>query len=66
MNAMRYEVTHRTTYAYASEVSVSHHVARLTPRTLPGQRCLACEFLIDPNPSITTHHDDYFGNRPRF
>lgn len=63
---MRYEIIHRSAYAYTSDVSVSHHVARLTPRPLPFQRRLTHELTIEPNPSLLTHHDDYFGNRTTF
>jgi transglutaminase-like putative cysteine protease len=63
---MHYEITHRTIYSYATDVSVSHHVARLTPRTTASQRCVAHELAIDPNPALVTHHDDYFGNRTAF
>jgi len=63
---VRYEVTHRTVYAYASDVSVSHHVARLMPRSLPAQRCFAHELSIEPNPSLVTHREDYYGNRTTF
>jgi transglutaminase-like putative cysteine protease len=63
---VRYEITHRTTYTYSSDVSVSHHVARLTPPTHPTQNCLEHEVTIEPNPSIVTHHQDYFGNRTTF
>jgi transglutaminase-like putative cysteine protease len=61
-----YDIIHRTTYAYTSEVSVSHHVARLTPRALPFQGCWDYQITIDPNPAILTHHEDYFGNRTAF
>lgn len=63
---MRYDITHRTTYAYSSEVSVSHHVARLAPRMLSFQNCLEHQLSFEPNASIVTHHDDYFGNRTTF
>lgn len=63
---MLYDITHRTAYAYSSDVSVSHHVARLTPRTLPFQNCLEHRFTFDPNAATTTHRDDYFGNRTSF
>lgn len=59
---MRYEVTHATTYDYSDSVSVSHHVARLTPRALPGQHVLHHEIAIDPEPAVTSAHEDYFGN----
>lgn len=63
---MRYEITHRTAYAYTSDVSVSHHVARLAPRALPFQRCFAHELTIDPRPSLVTQREDYYGNRATF
>jgi len=63
---MHYDIIHRSTYEYASDVSVSHHVARLTPRSIPGQRCLAHELAVEPHPALTTHRDDYFGNRATF
>ena len=63
---MRYEITHRTSYAYASDVSVSHHVARLAPRALPFQRCLAHELTVDPSPAQAARREDYFGNETAF
>jgi transglutaminase-like putative cysteine protease len=63
---VRYEILHRTTYTYNNEVSVSHHVARLTPRTLAAQNCVEHDVTIEPHASITTHYDDYFGNRTTF
>jgi transglutaminase-like putative cysteine protease len=59
---VRYEVIHRTTYEYETPVSVSLHLARLTPRTFPGQRCLEYELEIDPQPGHIGTHQDYFGN----
>ncbi len=35
---MLYDITHRTTYGYGSDVSVSHHLAHLHPRDLPLQQ----------------------------
>src|SRR5882724_1707239 len=63
---MRYEITHRTSYTYAIDVSVSHHVARLAPRTLPHQQCFAHELTIDPSPALVTQREDYYGNRATF
>src|SRR5512137_612688 len=37
--AMNYRITHRTLYEYAAPVSVSQHVARLTPRATAAQSC---------------------------
>src|SRR6185503_4265719 len=35
--AMRYRVTHTTTYSYEDVVSISHNEARITPRRTAGQ-----------------------------
>jgi transglutaminase-like putative cysteine protease len=61
-----YQIVHRTVYTYTSGVSISHHVARLTPRSLPGQRRISQELLVDPNPSLVTSREDYYGNRATF
>jgi len=61
-----YQITHRTSYVYTSEVTVSQHIARLHPRTFPGQTCLAHELEIVPKPSQITTHKDYFGNTTHF
>src|SRR5258707_11958745 len=63
---MIYELTHSTSYDYSQSVSLSHHVLRLQPRDLPGQRCLRHDVQIDPNPGLTNSHVDYFGNRTTF
>jgi transglutaminase-like putative cysteine protease len=59
---MLYEVTHTTTYDYTDPVSVSHHILRLHPRALPHQHCLSAELHIEPAPSVSRQHTDYFGN----
>ena len=63
---MRYEIVHTTHYAYESEVLNSHHVARLTPRTLPGQRLLEHSLMLDPQPAHRSTMFDYFGNEAVF
>jgi len=61
-----YRVRHRTTYDYEDQVSVSHHVARLTPRNLPKQICPESHISILPAPPVTSTHSDYFGNSLTF
>jgi transglutaminase-like putative cysteine protease len=61
-----YRVRHRTTYDYEDQVSVSHHVARLTPRNLPKQICRESHISILPAPPVTSAHSDYFGNSLTF
>ena len=63
---MIYKITHTTTYGYTNNVSLSHHLMRLTPRELPHQRCLRHEVQIDPQPAVAEQHFDYFGNAVRF
>jgi len=56
-------VRHQTIYDYVQPVSVSHHVVRLTPRDLRGQRRRAMDLSVWPvPPSQATTHIDYFGN----
>jgi transglutaminase-like putative cysteine protease len=63
---MIYRITHTTTYDYTDSVSLSHHLLRLKPRTLPHQRCLDHQLKIDPQPATTELHHDYFGNAVTF
>lgn len=59
---MRYSITHRTTYEYQGEVSVSHHLARLAPRFLPSQRCPWHVLEVKPEPVGRSLHNDAYGN----
>lgn len=59
---MKYQLIHRTRYRYEGSVTVSHHLARLAPRTLPGQRCPWHELEIQPVPVGRGVHIDAFGN----
>lgn len=59
---MKYELIHRTSYEYEGSVSVSHHLARMTPRVLPGQGCPWHELKIEPVPVERGVHLDAFGN----
>lgn len=63
---MHYQVTHRTAYTYSTDVSVSHHLARLTPRSLPGQRLLSHRLAIEPKASTLANWRDYYGNETSF
>src|SRR5262245_12357193 len=63
---MKYEVVHTTEYEYSEPVAVSHHVARLRPRTLHNQQCLDHTLDIEPAPAVATTYDDYFGNGVTF
>lgn len=59
---MKYQVTHRTTYRYAKPVSLGYTIARLTPRTFPGQVCHDTRTDIDPTPDDRSERTDTFGN----
>jgi transglutaminase-like putative cysteine protease len=59
---MRYAVSHRTSYRYATSVDLAQHVAHLRPRSFPGQAVSACVLLVDPHPPLHTIHTDHFGN----
>ena len=63
---MKYRVVHRTEYIYDTDVPVSHHLLRLTPRSNARQRCLEHELRFNPSPSSCHSHTDYFGNRATF
>jgi transglutaminase-like putative cysteine protease len=58
-----YEITHRTRYTYASDVTPSFSLLHLLPRDLPGQRCLDARLEIDPAPEDLRERTDFFGNR---
>lgn len=59
---MEYSITHRTTYRYASPVTVSQHLAHLRPRSTSTQQLV--DFVIDvrPTTSSITQRTDYYGN----
>jgi transglutaminase-like putative cysteine protease len=61
-----YRVSHRTAYAYESEVSSSYGQLHLLPRELPLQRCRSAEVTIDPAAEDYRERHDYFGNRVCF
>jgi transglutaminase-like putative cysteine protease len=59
---MTYDIIHTTTYDYTDAVSLSHHIIRLHPRELSRQHCEDNQLSIQPRPSVTKLHTDYFGN----
>jgi transglutaminase-like putative cysteine protease len=59
---MIYDLTHVTTFEYDERVSVSHHVARMTPRSAARQAVLHHEWAFDPAPAVLREHHDVFGN----
>jgi transglutaminase-like putative cysteine protease len=63
---MLYDLTHRTTYSYGTDVSVSHHLAHLHPRDLPGQQITNFNLSVDPKPAVLDERVDYYGNVTTF
>ena len=59
---MQFDVTHRTRYRYPAGMSVSHHVARVTPRSSPTQEVRWYRLEIEPTPTLVRERVDYFGN----
>jgi transglutaminase-like putative cysteine protease len=57
-----YAISHTTTYDYVGEVSLSHHLLRLTPRSDGRQLRLAHELTLSPQPRVVQSYTDYFGN----
>ena len=60
---MTYNITHRTLYDYAAPVTVSQHVARLTPLATDTQSRENFTLKIFPEPTLRKERKDYFGNQ---
>ncbi len=60
---MIYDVVHRTSYAYDAPVTLSVGEAHLLPGDLDGQRCLAGQLQVDPEPQHSRERLDLYGNR---
>ncbi|MBA2247775.1 MAG: transglutaminase family protein, partial [Chloroflexia bacterium] len=58
---MRYRITHRTAYTYATPVHESFNEVRLRPASDEHQTCLDFGLAIDP-PATVIVFDDYYGN----
>lgn len=59
---MIWEIIHRTFYEYTVPVAISHHVARLEPRSTAAQTVDAFSLGITPAPALRKSRVDYFGN----
>jgi transglutaminase-like putative cysteine protease len=66
MKKLLYEIVHTTTYDYVDEVSVSHHLLKLTPRHYSKQNCLFHEVVVIPEARTSSVRRDYFGNPTHF
>ena len=63
---MIYEISHRTTFSYAWNVSISQHLLHLAPRDKPGQTIVQHGFLVEPAPTISQDSIDFFGNNTTY
>lgn len=59
---MKYLLSHRTTYSYASNVDSAHHIAHLRARAFPGQTVESIGIATNPVPAMAVRHVDHFGN----
>ena len=59
---MKYLLSHRTSYTYASSVDSAHHIAHLRARAFPGQQVSSISITTDPQPALAVQHVDHFGN----
>lgn len=59
---MRYLLSHRTTYSYASTVDSAHHIAHLRARNFLGQEVSSISIVTSPLPALAVQHVDHFGN----
>ena len=66
VSSVTYDVVHVTRYSYTESVSVSHHLARLSPRTLAHQARLQYSLDVEPAAAVSSTHSDYFGNEATF
>lgn len=59
---MIYDVTHKTVFSYASNVSLSQHVLHLAPRSCPQQVLRNFSLIVEPAPTLNRKNHDFFGN----
>jgi transglutaminase-like putative cysteine protease len=59
---MRYLLSHRTSYTYASSVDSAHHIAHLRAREFAGQKVSSITIETNPAPALAVRHLDHFGN----
>ncbi len=59
---MKYQLTHKTWYAYSEPAPVCHNLVHLAPRATARQACSHYRLRIDPAPAFLSRREDYFGN----
>jgi len=60
--AVEFDVTHDTSYRYASEVSLAHHVAYLRPAETRHQQVEHFALRVSPTPIVERTIEDVYGN----
>ena len=60
---MTFKITHRTTYTYEEQVTLSYGLLHMIPRDLPWQECRSVTIRIEPRPDFYQERRDFFGNR---
>jgi transglutaminase-like putative cysteine protease len=59
---VKYLLSHRTSYTYASSVDSAHHIAHLRAREFAGQKVTSISIETNPVPALAVEHLDHFGN----
>ncbi len=62
MTQLKYQITHKTWYAYSDLAPVCHNLVHLAPRETAGQKRHSYRLVIEPTPAFFTGREDYFGN----
>jgi transglutaminase-like putative cysteine protease len=58
----RFLITHRTRYRYSDPVAICQNQVMMVPRDLPRVRCHDTLMTIEPEPTLSHSHVDYYGN----
>ena len=53
---MKYLLSHRTSYTYASTVDSAQHIAHLRARAFPGQTVSSITIETNPIPALAVQH----------
>lgn len=57
-----YDISHRTTFSYATSVATSQHLLHLAPRAVGDQTVHNQAIIVEPAPTLRKEGQDYFGN----
>ena len=59
---MIYNIYHKTTFEYENDVTFSHNIARLKPKSTPYQKLISFSMEIEPEVYESSEFIDMFGN----